>query len=186
MKFLFVDTETGGLDPNRCSILSVGLAVLSNEGLVGEIEIAVREPEIKADKKALEINRIVLEEHAKTALGPKEAVEQILAFLKKWPDLFSSWDRIVLFGHNVFFDIEFLKRLFSFTDHKYEDVFSHRIVDTSSILRYLHLKGVFKEDISNLDAALDHFGINEFPRHQALKDAVLTAKLFQELLRIKM
>ncbi|MCU0849281.1 MAG: 3'-5' exonuclease [Spirochaetes bacterium] len=184
MKFLFIDTETGGTDAERNSILSVGLAVISSSGLEGELEIAVMEPELSVTEKALKINRINLDEHVKIATDPSTAVEKILAFAGKWPDLLSDREKIILFGHNVIFDIEFLKRLFKFTGHEYSDVFSHRIVDTSSILRFLHLKGVFKEDISNLDAALDHFGINEFPRHQALKDAVLTAKLFMKLLDV--
>lgn len=184
VQFLFLDTETGGLDPDRHSILSIGLAVVSRTDVVDTLEIDVREPRLFAEKSALAINRIDLAEHVKTALTPSAAVDRIIDFIGKWPELLSENNKVVLFGHNILFDIQFLKRLFCFTGHDYASFFSHRNVDTSSILRYLHIKGAFKEDISALGAALDHFGINEDPRHRALQDSVLTAKLFQKLLEM--
>jgi len=184
MKLLFIDTETGGLDPARYSILSVGLVVLSDNEIADTLEIKIREPEINACDEALQVNNIVIDSHIREAIPPLEAVNQVLAFIRKCQDLYSDKGKIIICGHNVLFDIAFIKRLFGYTSYKYDDYFSHRIVDTSSILRYLYIKGDLPDDISNLDAALDHFGINEYPRHTALKDALLTALLFSRVVNL--
>ncbi len=186
MNLFFIDTETGGLDPQKHSILSVGIAIATETEIIDKIEIKIKEPKIKAVKAALKINRIDIDELVKVADDPVTAVEKILALIKRHPNLYRDKQRIVVFGHNVYFDVSFLRRLFGFTDYRYEDYFCHRTVDTSSILRFLSLRKMFDKDISGLDSALNHFNMNENPRHEALQDAVLTARLFQKLLDLKM
>jgi len=192
MNLLFLDTETGGLDPLKYSILSVGLAIIStnsksNDGnidIVDRLEIPVKEPDICVHESALKVNRIDMSYHNKIAKSPEVAVKEIIDFISRNNNIYSDKNKIILFGHNVYFDVNFIIRLFNLTSYKYSDYFSHRVVDTSSILRFLYLNKTFDHDISNLDAALDYYNINEYPRHTSLQDAILTAKLFKRLLMI--
>jgi DNA polymerase III epsilon subunit-like protein len=60
--------------------------------------------------------------------------------------------------------------------------FSHRIIDTSSILHYLYLSGRIKQRAISSDEAFDLFDIYVEGRHTAIGDAIATAKLFTKLL----
>ena len=186
MNYLFVDTETGGLDADSDSILSLGCAVASKDKILKTLEIKIKEPCILISG-GLDVNKIDLNEHMKEALTPDEAVKKFLSFALETPDIYrNELGKIILFGHNVYFDIVFIKRLFSFTKYNFKDTFSHRNLDTSSILKYLCFKNILKEDISSLSSAIKYFGIKGGRRHEASGDAVLTAKLFQELMKLDM
>jgi DNA polymerase-3 subunit epsilon len=90
-------------------------------------------------------------------------------------------------GHNVGFDIGMLKRLCKLANAvPFEDLFSHRSLDTMSILRYLHLAGKVPESALSSTGGFDHFGIIVPPadRHTALGDARATAELLNRMLAL--
>jgi len=186
VNYLFVDTETGGLNVDKHSILSLGCAIASENKILKTIELKVKEPRIIAEG-GLNVNKIDLNEHIKEAIPPEEVVEKFLSFVLDTPDIYrNKLGKVILFGHNIYFDIAFTKRLFSFTKYNYKDTFSHRSMDTASVLKYLHLKNILKEDLSSLSLALEYFGIKGGQRHVALNDAILTARLFQKLMKLDM
>src|SRR5690349_1317310 len=111
-KLLVIDTETGGIDPDRHSLLSLAAAVWADGCLEGEIEIFVAEPDITVTARALEINRIDLVEHARKAVAPAEALAHLLGFVADhFQSDLAAGEQVVLVGHNVGFDIGFLRRL---------------------------------------------------------------------------
>jgi DNA polymerase III epsilon subunit-like protein len=184
-RMLVFDTETGGIDPMANSILSLG-AVVWDDGVLGaEFEVKIKEPVLSLTIEAMAINKIDLVEHAKTALAPAEAMKKFRAFLKKHfkGDLAS---KVPLVGHNVGFDIGFLKRLCKLSDENYEELFSHRSTDTAGILRFMALAGRSKLSGAGLDQALAHFNIevNGGLRHTALEDARATAVLLTKLVEL--
>jgi len=107
------------------------------------------------------------------------AIEKILLFIGKHFPLHS---KITISGHNVHFDVNFLKILFSQNKRDFNKYFSHRIIDTSSILYYLYLDGHMEKRAISSDEAFDFFEINVEGRHTALGDAVATAELFNKML----
>lgn len=179
MELLFIDTETGGLDPNHSSLLSVGLVVWRDGKIYGEKELFVKESIIKASPEALSINKINLVEHSFKSFPPKVVVETMLAFC--FENTFSSppW---VIAGHNIHFDISFLKPLFEHAGFQWSKYFSHRTVDTNSVLKFLFAVGVLNTEIFSSDEAFEYFHIPIKDRHTALSDAVSTAKLFTALI----
>jgi DNA polymerase-3 subunit epsilon len=99
---------------------------------------------------------------------------------------FAGRGKITLAGHNVHFDIAFLKAFFSANRKDFSEFFSHRVIDTSSILHYLYLAGKLKQKAVSSDEAFQLFDIEVEGRHTAMGDAIATAKLFSKLLhRIK-
>jgi DNA polymerase-3 subunit epsilon len=114
-----------------------------------------------------------------TALSSSRAMEELLLFIGKH---FSLEEKITLAGHNVHFDADFLKRFFSANDKDFSEFFSHRMIDTSSILHYLYLSGSIKHRAISSDEAFRLFNINVEGRHTAIGDAIATAKLFTKLL----
>ena len=178
-RLLFIDTETGGLDPDKHSLLSVAMVVWENMEVIDSQELLINDGKLIVTDEALAINRIDIEKHKKSAISPSQAIEKILQFIGRH---FPRERRITIAGHNVQFDLAFLKILFSQDKKDISKFFSHRIIDTSSILHYLYLAGHIKQKAISSEEAFELFEIKVEGRHTALGDAVATAELFNKLL----
>jgi len=183
-RLLVLDTETGGIDSATQSVLSVGLVVWDDGQLVAQTEVLVAENPVVTTPEAMAVNRIDLERHKAQALPPAVAVERIEQFVAAhFGDAFEAGEKVVLAGHNIGFDIGFLKRLYRLTEMPFERRFSHRSVDTASIMRFLQLCGLAPAEALTSDGAFAFFGIEPAlgDRHTALGDARATAELLQRL-----
>lgn len=176
---LFIDTETGGLNPNKHSLLSLAMVIWEDMEIIDSQELLINDGILSVTKEALSINKIDIEKHKQAAISSPQANEKIFLFISKH---FPQQRKITLAGHNVHFDANFL-RFFLFKNNKdFSKFFSHRIIDTSSILYYLYLAGYIKNRAVSSDEAFDLFGIKVEGRHTAIGDAIATAKLFTRLL----
>jgi DNA polymerase-3 subunit epsilon len=180
-RILFIDTETGGLDPRKHSLLSIGMVIWEDMEIIDSQEILVNNGMLSVTDEALAINKIDLEKHKQTAVSSSQAIEEIFSFIGKH---FPRRGKITLAGHNVHFDANFLKVFFSRNNKNFSDYFSHRIIDTSSILYYLYLSGHIKQRAVSSDEAFELFNIKVEGRHTAIGNAIATAKLFTKLLRM--
>jgi len=180
-KILFIDTETGGIDPSIDSLLSIGLVVWKESRIIGEKEILVNDGVLHVTDQALAINGIDLEEHKKAAVSPGQAIQAFDEFLAQY---FEAGEKVTLGGHNINFDVNFLKTFLTKNNYSFQQRFSHRHVDTASVLFYLYLTGKLKQKIVSSQDAFDFFGITVTGRHTALGDAVATATLFTKLVSI--
>src|SRR5437879_5118332 len=100
-KILFIDTETGGIDPAANSLLSLALVVWKESEILDQKEILINDGVLNVTPKALEINGIDLEEHKKAALTPSQAIKEFDTFISKH---FNEGEKITLGGHNITFD----------------------------------------------------------------------------------
>ena len=178
-RLLFIDTETGGLNPEEHSLLSLALVVWEDMEIIDSKEILINDGKLSVTDEALAINHIDIEKHKITALSPSRAMDEIFLFINKY---FPGTKKITLAGHNVQFDINFLRLFFTGNYEDFSKYFSHRIIDTSSILYYLYLTGYIKYRATSSDEAFELFEIKVKNRHTALGDALATAKLFNKLL----
>jgi len=178
-RLLFIDTETGGLDPGRHSLLSLAMVIWEDMEIVDSLEILINDGILSVTQEALSINRIDLEKHKQSAVSSSQAMDKILLFIGKH---FPRQTKITLAGHNVHFDAGFLRSFFSANNKNFSEFFSHRIIDTSSILYYLYLAGRIKQRAISSDEAFNLFDIKVEGRHTAIGDAIATAKLFTKLL----
>lgn len=180
-RLLFIDTETGGLNPNKHSLLSLAMVVWEDMEIIDSQEILINDGLLSVTEEALSINKIDIEKHKQSAISPSQAIEKILIFIGKH---FIEQRKITLAGHNVQFDVSFLKVLFFQNNENFNPYFSHRIIDTSSILYYLYLADHFKNRAISSDEAFALFEIKVDGRHTALGDALATAELFTKLLHL--
>jgi len=186
-KLLVIDTETGGVDPDRHSILSLAAVVWEGGEIRGEIEILVAEPDFAVTTRALEMNRIDLVAHGRRAIAPREALALLQEFVfKHFGQELSAGEQLVLAGHNVGFDIGFLKRLYRLAGAEFPSIFSHRVLDTASALRFLSLAGLLPAAAISSSGAFDYLGITiqAEKRHSALGDARGTAELLTRLVEL--
>jgi DNA polymerase-3 subunit epsilon len=178
-RLLFIDTETGGLDPDKHSLLSLAMVTWEDMEIFDSQEFLINDGILSVTDEALSINKIDIEKHKLSAISSPEAMEKIILFISYH---FPRQKRITLAGHNVHFDVNFLKSFFSRNNRDFSEFFSHRVIDTSSILHYLYLAGQIKRKAISSDEAFDLFEIKVEGRHTALGDAIATAKLFTKLL----
>ncbi len=178
--YLFLDTETGGLDVEKHSLLSIGL-VVGDDGVVRDsLEILIRHEPYVVSAGGMAVNRIDLVQHDKAALDPEAALDALEAFCQRH---FPEEDPITLVGHNVTFDRNFLAVFFARHHRPLEPRISHRIIDTHSIAAALRDAGRLPIENLSSSALFLHFGIviPEEKRHTALGDALGTFELYWKL-----
>ena len=181
---LFIDTETGGLDPRRHSLLSLGLVVGDGPVVVNSLEVLIRHEPFVVSAGGMAVNRIDLVQHAAAALEPAMALEVINVFLDQhFPHRCKP---ITLAGHNVPFDQAFLGAFLAGLGQTLEPRFSHRVVDTHSLAAALRDAGKLPMENLGSSALFAHFGIQvpEEKRHTALGDALATFELYWKLVEL--
>ena len=179
--FLFLDTETGGLDPRSHSLLSLGLVVGDGPRIVNSLEILVKHEPYVVSGGGMKVNRIDLVRHSESALAPGVAMTVLDVFLDQhFPH---RCQPIILAGHNVGFDQAFLKVFLEGRGQAMEPRFSHRVVDTHSIAAALRDAGRLPMGDLSSTGLFAHFGIvvPEAKRHTALGDALATFELYWKL-----
>lgn len=178
MKILFLDTETGGLNEFKHSLLTIGMVILEDGQITDKKEILICEEQYEYEEEGMRINGIDLDELRKKGISEIEAIQEINQFCTKHFDT----ERVILAGHNIKFDISFLKQLYFKNHVEFDTRFHHKTIDTVSIIKFLKLQG--KLETESFDTLLETYHININRRHTALDDAQATAMLFQQLLQI--
>ena len=182
--YLFLDTETGGLDPRRHSLLSLGLVAGDADGIAESLEILLRHETYGVTGGGMKVNRIDIAGHHARALDPAAALNEIDGFLSRH---FAADTAIILVGHNIAFDRAFLGAFLEGQGRALEPRFSHRSIDTHSIAAALQEAGrIPAEAVLNSTGLFAHFDIHvpEAQRHTALGDAVATFQLYWKLVEV--
>lgn len=187
-KVLYLDVETTGLNPSKCSIIQ----------LAGIIEIDGEEKEIfnilmrpfegsEISEEALNINGRTREEIEKFDC-PIKGYNQFKDICLKYVDKFNSDDKLFLVAHNISFDFDFLvnhaqkcsdRYLGSFVSFK--DHFC-----TFRTVQALKFMGLFPPTFNNkLNTLCAKCGIEIGEvAHNALRDVIATKKLAEKLQNI--
>ena len=180
-RLLFLDTETGGIDPNKYSLLTIGLVVWDkSRGILYKNEVCQKLAEYNICDEALNINQFDISKFSEKDILTANEIIDIFNFLKL--EYFEGYSAIPLAGHNIGFDIDFLKLLYEKEKKDFEKDFSYKTVDTFSILQYLIHMGKLPENINNSTKAFEFFNIIVNGRHTALGDSIATAELYSKLL----
>ena len=179
-KYLFIDTETGGVNPDEASLLSVGIVLWEDGKVLLEKEYYVKQESYNVSATALTINNIDIRKLNNIGLLKNEIVQNIIRIID---ENFVN-EKAIIAGHNIQFDIGFLKTLFSQVNENYNDYFSHRLIETSSIIRFLCDLKLLPKNIESSDKAFDYFNIRIKNRHSSLGDALGTVELYEKLMDV--
>lgn len=181
-RLLFLDTETGGINPQKHSLLSVGVVVWDDlDGILYSDEFYIRSDHYSITAQATRINHFNELDHNNKACEP---IQVVLRLIKLKDSFFSEYPSIPLAGHNIGFDVQFIKHLFLTCNRSYEKVFSHRLVDTYSIIKFLADCRLIPCSVNSSASAFKHFGIKVVDRHTALGDAYATMQLYTKLIEL--
>jgi len=176
MKILFIDTETGGLDANKHSPLTIALGVYSDGKVVAEKDWIVKHDDYILTAKAMEINNIDIICHNEIAVESEAVVKEVIKFIE---DNFGIKNKPVIAGHNVEFDNGFMVKLFEDEKTAWNKHVSHRKLDTCSLINYLMITGKINLKSASLEESIKHFKIETEARHTAKDDVRATIKLFE-------
>ncbi len=167
--FVVFDLETTGLNSspaggNMDRIIEIGAYKISG----GEIK--------ESFSTFVNPGRKLSEEIVKLTGITQEMVESAPGYEKVMPDFFKFCQGAYLVGHNIAgFDYKFVEYYCSILGYNLE----RKLFDTIPLSQELLFLSNYK-----LNTVADHFGIT-FNHHRAVDDALVTAKIFIELIKIK-
>ena len=173
-----IDTETSGTNPFVHDVLSVAFVPMTEVG--PPLSVHIRH----TDTYWTEYARLNFEKFSndwsQRAVPPHEAVRQIQAYLSG-----IGAGKAMPVGHNIGFDLAFLKRLAFQAGAESIEHLDHRAVDTHTLLRLLYFKDQLPLSATTSDGAFKYFGIGigTAERHTALGDALATKRLFEFILQ---
>lgn len=174
---VFTDVETGGTDAERHSLLTVGLVTLDATTLevTRPTLVRVRDHPYRVEADALAVNGIDVARHHADAVERETAANEVRAYLQ-----YRRRKRVMLGGHNVQFDVRFLRALLP----DYHELVLGGVVDTKPTAQFLIHAGVLPRTLdTSLGALAAHFGVT-FRAHDALEDALATARVYARMLEL--
>lgn len=188
MRIISIDTETGGFDPQRHAIISLGACVWEGH-VVAEQEWVIKDTEGELDAGALQVNGFSRDIIAAKGQPAIEVLQSLQSFV--FTHCGGDPRNVVPVGHNLaMFDFPFLHRLARIAgyDHdngrtKIEAILGRRPIDTMIVARFLQYTHILppgeEVKLSTLMARyLPHLGPQT---HGALDDARRTAMILDAL-----
>lgn len=173
VRFVVLDTETTGLDPRKDRLVTIGAVAVAGGDIVLEDSFEAM-LKVAYNSSAVTVHGVTREE----SLSGLDEPEALLRFREYLGDG-------VIVGHHIGHDVETLNA-------GYERHFGLRLanasLDTMDLTLHLERDGAFGGEEAIADFSLDglcaRFGIVPHDRHTAAGDALLTALIFQRLLRL--
>lgn len=176
---IFVDTETSGLDENLHSILEVAAIAydLDKHKILGTYQAFVHQANIVVSPTAMAVNKIDLSTLGRVGLDPTIVSEQLSSFIR----LHGAGELVEPVGHNVDFDLRFLKAFYKKCGKRYP--FAYRTMDTCSVARFLMRSGILAPGSCKLVDLAQTLGVpvDLAKIHGALYDAELTMQVFLKM-----
>jgi DNA polymerase III alpha subunit (gram-positive type) len=187
---LAFDTETGGLDPSKTSLLTAYFVML-NENLeaIDELELNIKKEKREAysvTAEALEINKINLIElhNAKESVTVDVARLKLFDFLKKHRA--DGANLIVPMAHNFTFDIGFVYEHLM-PKETWDKFVDYHVLDTAVEANFLKRKGKIPKNIpTSLNALAKYFkmDLSRGALHTAKFDTVLMVGVLEEMMKL--
>ena len=184
-KIIFIDTETGGVNPEKAALIQLSGIIRIDKNDVEKFNFYIKPFEnSEVTEKALEVQGRTLEElKTDKYVEEKEVYKQFINLLDKYIDKYDRTDKFIVAGYNVRFDVDILKAffqrhgnnfLFSYLDSSMLDpLYSIRLLQIAEVLPVL--------ENNKLETWCKHFGI-ELKAHDSLEDIEATKKLIGKLI----
>lgn len=177
---IFLDLETSGLEENKYGILSLGALDFFNPENQFYEECQLDKGK-SFNKKSLAVNGFGVKE-LRDPKKPK--LKEVLEKFLDWKQSCINW---TLAGHNVDFDIKFMKE--SLKRHKFEWVFGYGKVDTYTTAINYYLANNLPIQMKNnyyvihLEEILERVGLpKRTEKHNALEDVKLEAEAYSRMI----
>lgn len=178
---LWLDVETGGLNPHTHDLLTVGLYAPPAGALPPTEHLAmVSKGHYRATPEALSVNRLSLSRLREEGQSLREVDARLSDTVA---ELHHNERRLHLGGHNLDFDLSFLEAQLPRTHATLRNTGTlRRRVDTARLAVLLIDAGRMLTDRSSLEALCQEFGVRP-GEHDAVQDARATAEVYAAMVR---
>lgn len=184
MRFLAFDTETTGLNKNKCEILTAFFIILDEEfRIIDTLDLKIKHGFYTVYPKALEVNKIdILQHHNdKKSIYMREANRKLKTFLLDN----KGNEKYIPIGHNINFDIDMIKSNELLDDLFFSKNISHHIIDTMTVGNFLKASKILPHELSLSLISLCNFlkledNVSQLAAHNAEYDIKMTIKLFKK------
>ena len=183
MKLLWLDTETTGLNKEKCDITQIaGIVIIDGEEKERFNFHCQPVNWENIEPVALEKTNMTVEK-LKTFPMPQEAYTNFVALLDKYIDKYNKEDKFYMAGHNVQFDFEFVRTLFKKMGSDYfGSYFFYKTVDLMAFCTILHTAGLINLTSWSLESIAKYLEVPfDSNLHDAAVDIDLTRKCFCKL-----
>ena len=180
---LVIDCETTGTTPGRHSMIEFA-AVLYENGVATKTYHFHQAPTKSVSLGALKYNGMRIADFVKLQQQQMQAGTNFGGFIDFCFDL--PKDTVVC-GHNVAFDMNFLKaEADQFGIEDLTSVLPYKTLDTKVIAMFLEDAGIISPDNNSLSGLAEYLGIKYKSEalHGAMYDAELTGKVYSKLLEL--
>jgi len=180
-KVLALDTETTGLDPYKNSIHQLAGICYNNHFSVHKFNLHAK-PNINdnnIDPKALGISGINIEKLNSYQSQASMFIE-FKNMLNTKINPFDEHDKMTIFGYNITFDINFLRRFFIVHNDKYYGAyFNSFYVDVLGYAYHLRTMNILNDGLPNykLKTLCNYFDI-PLKAHDAMNDITATIQVY--------
>ena len=186
--FVAMDSETGGLNPKQCDILTLFMAVTDEDfKVLDELDLKLkpndRLPVVEG--QAMAINHIDIQKHLEdpTTVTYAEAKVKITAFAKKYLKKRGRYSNLIVLGQNVMFDLNFIWEHIVPKD-EWEALFSYNVEDTKTASLFLKRCGWLPKDIGTLKSLVEYFNIPRREAHEAKGDVHMTIDVYKAMIAL--
>lgn len=184
-KIVVIDTETGGLDAEQNSLLSITLVVVHGGGIDATLPLSINDPSGTVEDVTVSIHGLTAEYCKLFGSTPGEAVDQIEDFLLMHD--FRDPRKVTLGGCQTDFDVNFLKRLYRLAGKDYGTRYDRRVLDISHGALLLEQAGRLdlRGDVPSLENICRAVGVAlDRPNgvHTSIGDATATAKVLSRMI----
>ena len=186
-KIIFIDTETGGVNPEKAALIQLSGIIRIDKKDVEKFNFYIKPFEnSEVNEKALEVQGRTLDElKTEKYIEEKEIYKQFINLLDKYIDKYDKTDKFVVAGYNVRFDVDILKALFQRHGNNFLfSYFDSSMLDPLYSIRLLQVAGILPVLENNkLETWCKYFEI-ELKAHDSLEDIVTTKKLIGKLISL--
>jgi DNA polymerase III alpha subunit (gram-positive type) len=181
---LFIDVETGGLQPREHALLSVACLAVIDDRLVDMLYLQLQ-PVKTVTVDALRVNRINLDEHRAYGMHPRDAYHHFQSWMQR---VFQ--DKPYLVGWNVRFDAAFLDEWITESSEGTASLgtfASYRTIDMQSVVSYCIEIGLLPATVrGGLKGAVSYLlpTVQAEYLHHALYDATAVLGIYRALATI--
>ena len=186
--FFCMDSETGGLDPKQADILTLYIAVTTDDfKVVDELDLKMKPNDRLpiCNPEALAINKIDLQKHLEdpNTVTYAEAKTKIVTLAKKYLKKRGKYSNLIVLGQNVSFDLNFIWE-YLIPKNEWENFFSYNVEDTKTASLFLKRCGWLPKEIGTLKSLVEFFNIPKREAHEAKGDVHMTLDVYSEMINL--
>lgn len=182
-----MDSETGGLDPKKTDLLTLYMAMMTEDfQVVEELDLKLKPNDGRlpiAEAQALQVNKIDLTAHLSNpaTITYAEARLKIIEFTKKYLKKRGRYSNLIVLGQNVQFDLNFIWQ-YVIPKEEWEGLYSYNVEDTKTAGLFLKRCGWIPQDVGTLGSFVQFFNIAKREAHEAKGDVWMTIDVYKAMI----